>query len=364
MKKRIYVCHTYYHVYVSILKEFALGIEERGNGTMLLSTMSTNFESLKERLDESGIFGEVLEFHEKRDVDFPQLDFFQVNQHNIVKNMIARIKFTKMLADLLAPYVPVDFKEYKDIYVFCDSDPIGYYLNQNKIHYHAVEDGLNCLKSFDAARCDNKGCFGIKVLMSKLNFIFIQNGYGKYCLDMEVNDKSVLKYTCKNYKEVPRQALVERLLPEEKELLLQAFVKDREKLEDLLSKADSKKKKVVILTEELCDLETRKRIIQDLIHKYGQDATVVIKQHPRDLLEYETVFPEYLLIDRTIPMEMLNFLGEGFFDEVIAIFTQIDGISFAKKKIRLGVPFMDDYMEVNIYREMESMSFVDERNVK
>lgn len=36
----------------------------------------------------------------------------------------------------------VDFKKYQDIYVFCDSDPIGYYLNYKKIHYHAVEDGL------------------------------------------------------------------------------------------------------------------------------------------------------------------------------------------------------------------------------
>ena len=75
---------------------------------------------------------------------------------------------------------------YKDIYVYCDSDPIGYYLNQNHIRYHAVEDGLNCLKNFDAARYDNRGHFKIKAFLSMyLNLIFVTerlrkilHGYG------------------------------------------------------------------------------------------------------------------------------------------------------------------------------------------
>ena len=44
-----------------------------------------------------------------------------------------------------------------------------------------------------------------------LNLIFIQNGYGKYCLDMEVNDISLIKYPCPRYIEQSRQALVDRL---------------------------------------------------------------------------------------------------------------------------------------------------------
>ena len=50
MKERIYVCHTYYHVYVTFLKEFALPKEKQGGATVVLSKMSTDFESLKERL--------------------------------------------------------------------------------------------------------------------------------------------------------------------------------------------------------------------------------------------------------------------------------------------------------------------------
>lgn len=36
MKDRIYVCHTYYHVYVACLKELNLEREKRGNATLVM----------------------------------------------------------------------------------------------------------------------------------------------------------------------------------------------------------------------------------------------------------------------------------------------------------------------------------------
>ena len=62
MKERIYVCHTYYHVYVTFLKELKLGPEQRGKATLLLSKMSICFENLKERVESTGLFEQVLAF--------------------------------------------------------------------------------------------------------------------------------------------------------------------------------------------------------------------------------------------------------------------------------------------------------------
>lgn len=350
------MCHTYYHVYITILKEFALDKDRLGEATIILSKMSNDFEALKERLIKSRLFAEVVEFDEKHASEFRELDFFQVNSGSVVKNMKARIRFTKLFAKLQEPFIPVDFRQYKDIYVFCDSDPIGYYLNQNRIYYHAVEDGLNCLKAYDAARYDNRGFFRVKAFMSSCNQIFIQNGYGKYCIDMEVNDISVLLYPCKKYIEVPRQTLVDRLTEEEKQVLLQVFVRDLESLRAILGKAnETAKEKVLVLTEPLCDLDIRKRIFRDIIQQYGQDKIIVLKQHPRDLLDYEKEFPEYLLIEKTVPMELLNYMGEASFDQVISVFTQVDGITFAKEKVYLGADFLDQYEDPLVHRQNEQI---------
>ncbi len=354
MKERVYVCHTYYHVYVSVLKELALPEEQHGQATMILSTMSTNFEKLPERLRKTGFFEEVILFEEKAETYFPELAELRKEQGNIVKNMLARMKFTKRYAELEKPFVPVNFKEYGEIYVFCDSDPIGYYLNQNKIRYHAVEDGLNCLKNFDAARYENRGHFNLKAFMSKkLNLIFVQNGYGKYCMDMEVNDISAIAHPCKYYIEQSRKELVDRLTPEDKQLILSMFVADIERLNEQIKEGEKYPSKVLILTDPLCTLEVREQIFRDIIAMYEMDAQVFLKPHPRDYLDYKTLFAEYPQFDATMPMEMLNFFDNVKFDKAVGVLTEMKGITFAKEAIRLGPDFMDKYEEPSIHRQNE-----------
>ncbi len=356
MKERIYVCHTYYHVYVTFLKELNLPREKRGQATLLLSGMSINFEQLKDRLEKICFFEQVLEYDEKREDFFPELKRFRQDKGNLLFNLLNRIRFTKKLARLNEPYITVDFREYKEIYVFCDSDPIGYYLNWKHIPYHALEDGLNSLVHIDAARFDNRGHFGLKVFLSKkLNLIFIQNGYGKYCLDMEVNDIAAIPYPCPYYKEVPRQKLVDGLGDEEKELILSAFVCDKEKLENQIRQCSQVNDKILILTEPLCTLDIRKQIFQDLISRYEKEGTVFLKPHPRDALDYRSLFPQCPQFDAALPMELLNFFHSLHFKKVISVLTEVKAISFADEVVRLGPDFMDKYEDPLIHRQNEQI---------
>lgn len=357
MKERIYVCHTYYHVYVACLKEFFLPKEKQGKADLVLSTMSNDFGNLKERAGRSGIFEEVFMFEEKSAESFPVLEKYHKDRGNIVINMLARIKYTKMLGRLQEPYIPVDFKEYKEIYVFCDSDPIGYYLSYKKIYYHAVEDGLNCLETYDTARYDNRGHFGLKAWMAAHNLIFIQNGYAKYCLDMEVNDKSILPYPIDKQIEQPRAELAEHLTDADKDVLIHMFI---ENMDELQRKLDiGAQDKVLVLSEPLCDLETRKRIFTDVINEYGEidghRAQILIKPHPRDILDYTEVFPEHIVVNGMFPMEIMNFIPGLRFRRVVSVFTVPNAIQFADEIVYLGEDFMDKYEEPALHRQNEQI---------
>ena len=357
MNERIYICHTYYHVYVTCLKELALPKERQGKATLVLSTMSNNFGNLKERAETFRLFEEVVMYDEKEDVFFPELQKYHKDRGNIVINMLARIRYTKLLGKLQEPYVPVDFKQYNDIYVFCDSDPIGYYLSYKKIYYHALEDGLNCIQYYDTARYDNKGHFELKAWMSSKNLIFIQNGYGKYCLDMEINDKSVVPYPCDKYIEQPRAALVDRLTDEDKDLLLRLFLEDMDGLMDQLNRGA--KDKILVLSEPLCDLDVRKQIFSDIIEQYGtiggRPAQILIKPHPRDVLNYEKEFPQHIVLSGSFPMEMLNFIPGLRFKRVISVLTVPNGIRFAEEVLFLGEDFLDRYEAPELHRQNEQI---------
>lgn len=357
MKERIYVCHTYYHVYVTCLKELALPAESRHQATLVLSTMSNDFGNLKERAEACGLFEEVVMFDEKEDVFFPELMKYHTDRGNIVLNMLARIKYTKLFGKLEKPYVPVDFRQYRDIYVFCDSDPIGYYLSYEKIYYHAVEDGLNCIQYYDTARYDNRGHFGLKAWMAAHNLIFIQNGYGKYCLDMEINDKSVVPFPCEKYIEVPRAGLVDRLTKEDKDLLIHLFIENMDALmEQLESGAQDK---VLVLTEPLCALDVRRKLFADVIEEYGvidgRRGQVLIKPHPRDVLDYRKEFSEYIVLNAMFPMEVLNFIPGLKFRRVVSVATVPNGIKFAQEVLFLGDDFLDKYEAPEIHRLNEQI---------
>ena len=358
MKERIYVCHTFYHVYVACLKELALPAEKQGQAELVLSTMSNDFGTLPQRAEQCRLFAAVYLYDEKEDTEFPELARYHKDRGNIVINMIARIRYTKLLGRLQEPYVPVDFKQYKDIYVFCDSDPIGYYLSYRKIYYHALEDGLNCIQYYDTARYDNKGHFAFKAWMSAHNLIFIQNGYGKYCLDMEINDKSVVPYPCDKYIEQPRAALVDRLTDGDKELLLRLFLEDMDGLMEKLNRGAEDK--ILVLSEPLCDLNVRKRIFSDIIEQYGmtdgRQGQILIKPHPRDILDYVKEFPQHIVLSGSFPMEMLNFIPGLRFRKVISVLTVPNAIRFADEIVFLGEDFMDKYEAPELHRQNEQIS--------
>ncbi len=355
MKDRIYVCHTYYHALLAMIKELLLPKEEQKKATLILSKLSNDFGNLDERIRKTRLFEDVMMYDEKVDTAFPELEKYRKDTGNVLTNMINRIIFTKKFGKLLSKDVPVDFKQYKDIYVFCDSDPIGFYLAYKKIYYHAIEDGLDTLKYCDQARVTNKGNFGIKVWMSRHNLIFIENGYSKYCLDMEVNDISVCPNPLPNFIEQSRNEMYDRLSEEDKRLLVNVFIDNMPELEEQLANAPAELPKHLVLTEPLCALDVREQIFRDVIKDYCKDAVAIIKPHPRDELDYKDIFSDQIVIEGKFPMEILNFIPGMNFAKVISVFTVPGSIKFSGEVIFLGMDFMDRYEDPAVHRVNENL---------
>lgn len=109
------------------------------------------------------------------------------------------------------------------------------------------------------------------------------------------------------------------------------------------------------MSEPLCDLEVRKQIFTDIIEEYGvvdgKRAQILIKPHPRDVLDYEKEFPEHIVLDGRFPMEILNFIPGLSFKRVISVFTVPGGIMFAEEILFLGEDFMDKYEAPELHRQ-------------
>ena len=349
--KSVYVCHTFYHAYNALVKELNKEKSQWGQATLVLSTMSQDFGSLKERIEASGVFKDVFMFDEKEDVTSPEVMSYHQNRGNIVLNLLQRIKYTRLLGKLQEPYVPVDFKEYDEVYVFCDSDPIGYYLNYKKIPYHALEDGLNSGLLDDQVMLSNKGAFPLKKFMARMGLIFIENGYSKYCIDYEVNDIKMNHSVPKNVVEWNCEKAYEKLTDEAHDILVKIFISNPELIKTLSDKGF--KPWAMILTEPLCDLDTRKRLFGDIIRMYKNDNRIIIKPHPRDYLDYEKEFPEETVIKEKFPMEVFNDIKNFKVDKLISVITQIDNVKFAKETVYLGLDFLDRYEDPSIHRKTE-----------
>ena len=344
-------------MYVSCLKEFNLPASERGKASMILSLMSNDFGNLSEKLADTGLFEDVYMYDEKREEYFPELAKWKKDHGNIISNMISRIIFTKKFGKLQAPFIPCDLRQYRDIYVYCDADPIGYYLSTHRIRYHALEDGLDTLQDCVEAIYDNRGCFGLKKFLSeKLNLIFIRDGYNKYCIDIEVNDISKIRFPYKKYVEVSRAHLAESITDEDKDILLRLFIRDYDDLMDKIDSIVPGEKNILILSEPLCELDVRRKIFEDLIEEYSKEGNVFIKPHPRDVLDYRKEFPETPSFDGKMPMEVFNFLPNFRFSKVISVYTHVSDIRFADEAVMLGHDFMDKYEAPEIHRQNEAIT--------
>ena len=345
---RLYICHTYYHVYVSILKELVAQKSKGDRGVVLLSTISTDFTGLEERLKKSNIFFDVRILKECHPKDFKEAFSGSLGTGNWLKKLRTRRRFYQYMVQNEGKYIREDFSKYKEIYVFCDSDPIGYYLNAKHIPYIAVEDGNNSGR-YNSVVIANQGFFWLKRILAKCNYLFMQDGYSKYGKAYEVNSAQGVYSKGRRIIECSRHMLMNQLNEKDKLQLYNVF-----KCWDSLESVRSTKKCAMILTQPLCTEENRIRLYQKIVNMFEGEYNVLIKPHPIDQVDYKKAFPQCIVLKGKFPIEIFNLYCEFDIEKIVTVYsTSLDTLTFAKEKVSLGVDILDEFESPTLHSDLK-----------
>lgn len=334
--ERIYICHSLYHVYISILKE----IHNKKQSDILICASIPNYINLKNNIIKYDIFNNVYIIDETN-IGLPSVQ-------SIKRFIFYNIRLIRCFDRVL----DFDFNEYSDIIIYCDHTLMGRYLNAKKIHYILNEDGLNVFKKeyYQFTKKFELSFIDRILILFRLKFPCM--GRSKYMKMLEVNDADGITLDLDNIVEVPRDKLLFNLTDEDKVLISNIFINSNIKEELYKLKID---RSILVLTQplyadnlvssELMQISIYRKIIDDNKKNY---RAIYIKPHPRDSIDYSTIFENCTVIPKDIPIEVLNFDEALYFDKVITITsTALDGILFCDNKVKLGEQYLNYMNESN-----------------
>lgn len=381
-KKKLYCCSSYYQVFIALIKALAQGkvidlvLEEHGIETarQLGEKLETQMKSCVDR-----VFvcpdNEKINPYRQRCASFLPWQRRQILRHMEgvfagIKNPLGQAALSGEIAAGLQEYrevaagqqsyreVAAGLQRYQEIHVFWDLGYAGTYLNIRHIPYILQEDSLNSYRHIRANRPNYAYIFrknGWKFkLKQRFHLGVIPFGYSDNCIAVEVNEKAGIEIPLDKVREVSREELINQLTREQKKELFALFVPGEDgKTGSIWGEKDRVKEErrlTLLLTEpfavtgRLPDEKAQVSLYRDVLAGYAKNSQVLIKPHPRDDMDYRKYFPDVQVMEKNIPMEVLNF-DENFrvFRAVTVSSSAIEGLTCAQEKIYLGQDVLCPY---------------------
>lgn len=323
MKKNLYICNTYFHLLISIIK--SMNTDEKCD--LVISSDFKNEclfqdKELLTRLNNFHIFNDIKLFnHSAEEIRIKEK-----------KTVFHKILYTYKMAIKNE----LHFEDYNNIYIYYEPCLISRMLHITKTEYNIIEDGTDFIKK-------NYHC--IKYVPTIKNIIksllgFPGYGQSKYIKSIEVNDKSELPIEDKRIIENSKEKMFENLTENQIKVLLEIFLPN-----DI--DVDSFNGATLIITQPLYEdhyLENeidKINLYKKIIQEYAKNDKVIIKTHPRERTDYKLYFNNYKVIDFPFPMELLDFLNIDLEEIITVSSTSIDIFKNAKSKIYLGWEWLD-----------------------
>lgn len=328
-QKNLYICATYYHVLISLVK---ILIYAQRADIILTDGLKKNYD-LGFRITKFGGIDNVIYYDNARAKGFESSKCSRKRKN--IKS------FEKEIT--------INIKKYKDVYIFYDYNKIGRYLQAKKCNYYLIEDCYDFMKFVLPVR------FGdLLVYWSSKKYYFdvLFNlryqafGKSKYCKRIEVNDKNGIVIPNKKVVEVPKSELFAKLSKKNRNIVYKIFAGDFE------IETGVNQKTALVLTQPLYKdgfvptLETQiqvyGKIIEDVRNNHYK---VYLKAHPRDDFPYEKRIQNIFIIDKNIPTEVFNFTEKILFQKAITINSSaIYNMNFVNEKEILGIIYLRKFI--------------------
>ena len=318
----LYICSTYYHVLISVLKS----LDNSENEIAVTDYIPEN-SKLIERLRKSGLFQKVHEF-----------------QNYGPENKLEGLFWRRIFEDIkFRKYGPkVEFLNYANIYLFMDDICYAHYLKDHKIEYNVIEDGYNSFKMIEKSPFSymvRKNC-GIKNKIKNILFPlnYRNSQYYQRCgliKSIEVNEKQgiVLDIYDERVIELPRKKLFDKINNENRNRILNVFLDDRT-IESIEMCPVALILTYCFYTDGIMKSEHEQvELYANVCSRYLQMGfRPVIKPHPRDCCNYKSI-KGASVIDRYFPAELVKYLEEKIeIDKYVSIYSSSVN-NFDKRKV-------------------------------
>lgn len=312
MKNKVYICYTYYHLYVSLLEN--LNNKTIGKNYLILTDHMNESKNLIEKIQKYNIFKKI--FYVK---DFELKKKVLSNPLNCLfyKFVLKKI-FEKENKELSL------LKNNLEINIFLDSTTTSHYFMYKYSDINLIEDGTMIY-------------YPRKMVLK--DYIYFLLGIPKRV----GRDKRIKNIYVQTPEKLPKDILKKGKLLNLKEIETKMSFNDKNILFDIFSFNTSyldniTGKRCLILTQPLSEMnlvtENEKiQIYQDIINDY-KNYDIFIKKHPRDKTNYPF---DCIYLNKNFPIELIKFLPNRTFSKIIAIESSaIFNLNEVSETINLG----------------------------
>lgn len=322
MKRDLYICHTPYQVLVEMCRAFGAPCPPE----MLLSASVPGAEALATRLEATGLFANVRIFDEEKCGNAFQKGFLRTL---LFQRLAGRRNVEKYYGFRL------DGAEYRDVYIHNDWSALGRYLQDKGIPYILCEDTFASTCSADHslilrqreqphfALCRALGC----------GYLYWGDWKKVKAIETESLARATVPFAKERLAERSQKAAFAALTREQKALLCSVFLtsplpEDCEGAVLFLTRD--------FVSEHLTDEATQRRMYKAVVEKYCSGGPLFIKAHPRDATDYAALFPGAVVLDRSMPSEVLNFALPFRFARAVTVeSTVLKAFEAADEKVSL-----------------------------